>query len=109
MNMFFDVWIRDKGSLKYTTAQELAFETILNYVYDRISPLIDEIEVEELIDESDGRISKAVVIYLLNDPKAIQPRGYSDQLCNKINSCFNENDGKVLWESVENALSSLMN
>ena len=74
--------------------------------YDRISILLDEIEVEEVIDDhiSDGQISNTIVIYLLNDPKVIQPRDHSDQLCNQINSCFDENDGQLLWESIENFL-----
>lgn len=106
MRMLFDIWIKFPGYNDYKPEEEVALETIWNYVYDRVYPLIEEIEKEEAVEDG---ISKAIIIYLMNEPKAIQPRGYSDQLCKKINSCFNENDGKLLWLSVENALSGLMN
>jgi hypothetical protein len=106
MNLLFDIWIKYPDYKDYKPEEELAIKTIWEYVYDRIFLLIDEMEAEE---NNGNGISKAVVIYLMNVPKAIQPRGYSDKLCDKINACFNENDGKLMWESVEQSLKGLMN
>jgi len=36
MRVMFDIWIRDSGKgVKYTPEQEILFETIFNYIYDR--------------------------------------------------------------------------
>ena len=106
MNIFFDLDIKFPGIYEKSKPEEkLALETIWNYVYDRVILLYDEIEKEESIDDK----PKAIMIYLMNDPRAIQPRGYSDALCDKINGCFNENDAKLLWDSVDKALQSLLN
>lgn len=104
--MLFDIWIRDNGTVTYTPEQELLFKTIWEYVYDRIAFLATEMDSEE-----DGEVQpkKAVVIYLLERPNKIQPKGYSDRLCEKINGCFNERDAELLWKSVADKLTSFLN
>jgi hypothetical protein len=106
MRILFDLEIKFPGMFeKCKPEEQLALRTIRDYVYDRIVVLADEMDAEENEDDK----PKSVVIYLMNKPKAIQPRGYSDALCDKINGCFNENDAKLLWESVDKALQSLLN
>ena len=106
MNIFFDLDIKFLGFFdKCLPEEQAALQAIWNYVYDRIVFLIDEIELEEA--QSDN--PKAIMIYLMNDPKAIQPNGYSQKLCDKINGCFNENDRELLWKSVETAIKPFLN
>ena len=106
MNIFFDLDIKYPGFFnKCKPEEQAALQTIWNYVYDRIVYLDNEIEAEE----QDKSVSKAIVIYLMKHPYAIQPRGYSQRLSDKINGLFNENDAKLLWESVEKALKSFLN
>lgn len=52
---------------------------------------------------------KAIIVYLLKHPYAIQPARYSDKLHNKIVGSFNENDTQLLWESVAKAVSTFLN
>lgn len=109
MNVIFDVWIRDNGRVKYTPEQEIFFETIFNYIYDRVHHIIDEIDAEEEAGEKNGEKPKAIIVYILKRPYAIQPARYSDKLHNRIVGCFNENDARLLWESVATALITFNN
>lgn len=106
MNILFDLEIKFPELFQNCKPEEeTALRTIWEYVYDRVAFLANEMDAEEKMDDK----GKALVIYLMNKPKAIQPRGYSDSLCNKLIGCFNENDARLLWESVDKALSSLLN
>jgi hypothetical protein len=108
MNILFDIWINNStipAPYKFTPEEESGLQTIWIYIYDRVALLIDEIEKEE--NES-SEYKKAIVIYLLNKPMAIQAHGYSERLTEKIYSCINENDVKTLWQTVENKLSSFI-
>ena len=105
MNMIFDVWINYRGKLNHSAEQKLLLKTIWEYAYGRVALLVDEIEEEEKED----KYSKAIVIYLMKRPYSIQPRGYSDKLTEKIIGCFNDNDAKIMWESVADKLLSFMN
>ena len=107
MRVVFDVWIRDNGKRIYTPEEEVLFESIFNYIYDRIHLFIDEIDNEELTE--DPKRPHAIMVYLLQEPYAIQPNGYSELLCEKIVGSFNENDNQLLWESVEKSILSLLN
>jgi len=103
MNIFFDldkqVGFFDSCSLM----EKEALRTIWEYVYDRIKVLEKEIEGEEL------QGAKCIIIFLATKPRAIQPRGYSQELHTKILECFNENDVDLLWRSVDNALMRFIN
>ena len=103
--MFFDVWVKDSGNVIYTQEQELLFEVVWKYIYDRIAFLIDEIEEEE----NKALEPPAIMIYLLQKPYAIQPRGYSDRLNEKIVGCFNERDVEIMWKSVEDKIMAYWN
>lgn len=106
MNVLFDVWGKfGTGEGIYTPEEESVFESIYNYIYDRIVFMWDEIEEEERQGES----QKAILVYLLESPMKIQPRGYSEKLHNRIVDCFNERDAELLWKSVENSLKRLLN
>ena len=106
MHIIFDLDIKYPGFYeKLTIEQKAVLDAIWHHVYDRIVYLFDEIEKEE----KEGKPAKAIVIYLMNSPKAIQPRGYSDRLCEKINGSFNEKDTELLWDSVESVLKSFRN
>ena len=105
MNVLFDVWAKFGTDAKYTPEEEIAFETIYNYIYDRIVFMWDEIEAEE----KDETIHKAIIVYLLERPMKIYPKGYSEKLHNMIIGCFNENDAELLWKSVALYLSRLLN
>lgn len=105
MNMLFDIWIRDNGQVTYTPEQDLLFETIWNYAYDRIAFLVDEIESEEAASTK----PPAIVIHLLQRPYAIQPHGYSDKLHDRICGCFNDRDAELMWKDVEEKIKSLWN
>jgi hypothetical protein len=105
MNVLFDVWAKHGLEAKYSPEEEVAFEAIYNYIYDRIVFMWDEIEAEEK-DESN---QKAVMVYLLEQPMKIQPIGYSEKLHEKIVGCFNEKDADLLWESVAEALRRFLN
>ena len=107
MRILFDVWIRDNGSVVYTQEQEALFEAVHHYIYDRLYLLIDEIDKEELREDEDK--PKAIIVYLLKHPYAIQPARYSDELSARIIGSFNEKDAQLLWESVAKALSTFQN
>ncbi len=108
MRVIFDIWIRDEFEGKYSPEQEVLFETVFNYIYDRVHHIIDEIDAEEALGDKEGN-PRAIIVYLLKKPYAIQPARYSDKLHNRIIGCFNENDARLLWESVADALLSFMN
>ena len=61
MRVIFDVWIGDNGQVKYTPEQEILFESVFNYIYDRVHHIIDEIDKEEA-EEQSGE-SKAIIVY----------------------------------------------
>lgn len=105
MHVLFDVWGKFGVEANYSPEEQIAFEAIYNYIYDRIVFMWDEIEAEE----KDETVQKAIVVYLLEKPMKIQPRGYSDKLHNRIVGCFNENDAELLWKSVANDLKRLLN
>lgn len=107
MRVIFDVWIRDNGKVIYTQEQQALFEAIFNYIYDRVHLFIDEIDREEA--EEKETEPKAIIVYLLKHPYAIQPARYSDKLHNKIVGSFNENDTQLLWQSVAKAVTTFMN
>ena len=108
MNLLFDIWIKYPGYKNYTPEEEQVLKTIWDYVYDRIYLLIPDIENEEINTKTPEK-PPAVIIYLMNKPTAVQPRGYSDALCDKIIKCFNENDGRILGKMIVGKLQSLLN
>jgi len=69
--------------------------------------IFEEIDQEE--ESEPIKNSRMIMVYLLQKPYAMQPRGYSEKLHNRIVGCFNENDAKLLWESVGDAISKFMN
>ncbi len=99
MNIIFDVHIANPDLPKTATLEQ---NILLNEIYllveERIKVLKDEIDAEEKIIPK-----KATVIYLKE--KKLQPRGYSDSLCDKILSCFSENDWKILGLRLDEAFS----
>ena len=105
MNLTFDVWIKYGDEAKHSPEQKLLLRTIWDYAYNRISLLVDEIEEEERKDNK----PKAIVIYLMRRPHVIRPRGYSDELTQRIIECFNDKDAELMWNSVGEKLLSLMN
>lgn len=105
MNILFDVWLRDNGKVKYTFEQEVLFETVWNYVHDRIAYLADDMDDEE---NDEDPPTKSVMIYLAIPTPAIQPKGYSRTLTDKINGSFNEFDNLIMWKSVEDKLKSFL-
>ena len=105
MNMLFDIWIRDNRQVMYTAEQDLFFETVWKYAYDRIAFLVDEIEKEE----SKATKPPAIVIHLLQRPYAIQPPGYNNKLHNRIVGCINDHDAEIMWKEVEEKIKTLWN
>jgi hypothetical protein len=105
MNMIFDIWIKHGGKMNQNVEEKLLLKTIWEYAYGRVALLIDEIEAEERNDKS----PKAIIIYLMKRPYAIQPNGYSDKFHDKIVECFNDRDAEIMWASVANKLSAFMN
>ena len=106
MNIFFDLDIKFPGFYdKCSKEEQIALEAILNYVYDRVVFIHNEIEEEENQDKT----PKAIMIYLMQSPRAIQPRGYSKELSGKIIGCFNDKDAELLWQSSDNALKRFLN
>jgi len=104
MNVLFDVWALYENDHVYTDLEERMFESIYNYIHDRILILDNEIEKEEISNKD-----AAILVYLCTDPKAILPKGYSEKLTNRILGCFNENDVSLLWQSVENDVKTMLN
>ncbi len=107
MRVIFDVWIRDKFEGKYKPEEEILFESVFNYIYDRVHHIIDEIDEEEEHEEP-GK-SKAIIVYLMEKPAKIVPARYSEKLTDRILGCFNENDAKLMWGSVANEIRKLWN
>lgn len=104
MIVLFDVWAKFGADKVYSDIEERIFESVYNYIHDRILILDKEIELEE-IQNSEA----AILVYLMTEPKAIVPKGYSDKLTNRILGCFNENDTNLLWQSVGNDLKAMLN
>jgi hypothetical protein len=103
MRILFDVQIANpKFYSQLNLAERMIIDRIRKYVHERISVLQKEIDVEE----SENKKS-ATIVYLKS--KAIQPRGYSKGLCDKINSCFSENHLSSFLSSLDDSLSGILN
>lgn len=105
MNIIFDVHLLNPSLPQTATIEQ---NTLLNKVYEYVESRIKILREEIDFEESQG-LGKATVIYIAKKPNAIQPRGYSDKLCDKINGCFNEKDSELMWKSVVDALLILLN
>jgi hypothetical protein len=106
MNIIFDVWVLPNYKKKFSVEQEKMLQAIWHFVYDKIFYLMDEIETEEHGYKKEQR---HIMVYLTTKPKKIEPHGYSDKLIDKINGSFNEKDSELMWQSVIDALQSLLN
>ncbi len=78
-----------------------------NYIYYRVYLFIDEINEEEANESKDK--PKAIIVYLLKPPYAIQPARYSKKLHNKTVESFTENDTQQRWDSVVKSVSTFLN
>jgi hypothetical protein len=106
MNIIFDVWVLPNYKKKFSIEQEKMLQVIWQFVYDKTFPLIKEIEAEEFGHE---KVEKHIMICLTTKPKKIEPHGYSKELIDKINGSFNEKDSELMWQSVVDAVQSLLN
>ena len=103
MKLLFDLWVLHPEKIKEASPEEeLVFETIWNFVHDRIYILDKEIGMEEeLYKENDPCILIEII------KKRLSFNGYSDELTEKLKSCFTENDEKILAMRFEEAFSYL--
>jgi len=105
MRVLFDVWVKFGADINnYTESESQVFESIYKYIYDRIVFMWDEIELEETTNQK-----CAIMVYLMESPMKIQPRGYSDKLTERVLGCFNDNDAALLWDSVDRDLKKFLN
>lgn len=105
MNILFDVLIANPNlPEEVTVEQNIVLDEMYSLVKERIQVLEEEIDKEET--ELPYK-PKATIIYLRS--KAIQPRGYSEQLCDKIIACFSPTDIQLMMLRIENALKNLLN
>jgi hypothetical protein len=105
MRILFDLEIAIKDLYQKVTPEQEAFlDGIHKYVFDRIYILGDEIDSEEAANPK-----SATVIYLMKEPRGIQPRGYTKDLCDKINACFNENDSQLILDKAFEAVQNILN
>lgn len=103
MLILFDIFIPNPEMVNELKPEEsIVLEEMFLFVEERIKVLKDQIDKEE---QEEG--AKATIIYLVS--KAIQPRGYSHQLCDKIVSCFSPEDVEAMWLRVEKALQQFLN
>lgn len=103
MRVMFDLWALYPDKIKTMTFEEQkVFETIFNFIYDRILILDNEITQEEAgTKDSDVFI----MVEILN--KKIVFHGYSESLKERLMGCFNENDEKILQERFAEAFAFL--
>lgn len=91
--IFFDLWLLDENNqlANISYEEEIMFETIFNFVFERIALLEAEIDKEE---KEDPQKSSCIMIEILR--KRISFNGYSDILTEKLKSCFNQRDEQIL-------------
>lgn len=105
MNIFFDIHVENPSFFDNLSPEgNIIFERIFLYVYNRVKILEAEFTKEE--QEDAGR---AILIYVKTTPKAIQPKGYSEELIKKFETCFSPNDTILMWNSVNDGLQSVLN
>ena len=106
MNLIFDLQILNSNlPNEITVEQDLALQTIYEHIKERLMVLKDEIDKEELI--FDGTPRPAIVIHTKRNK--VIPNNYSKGLSDKIVSCFNENDGVVIFEKFRLSMKEFLN
>ena len=106
MNIIFDLQILNNNlPNEITIEQDLALQTIYGHIKERLMVLKDEIDKEEL--NFDGTPRLAIVIHTKRNK--VIPNNYSKGLSDKIVSCFNENDGIIIFERFKLAMKDLLN
>lgn len=82
---------------------------IRNYVETRLKLLENEIDQEE--NEADEDAALCTMIYF--KPSGIRFSGYSQELTNKMNSCFDkenlQRDIELIWLKFDNTIQSFFN
>jgi hypothetical protein len=96
MRIIFDVWFA-KTADQMTAEENLLVRTIHDFIYERLKILTDEMNKEEQID------NRAVYVEL--EQVKIYYRGYSAELTEKLKSCFNERDGLMLLQRIDEAFN----
>ena len=84
---------------------DIYFNEIIQFVYDRLLVLKDEIDYEEGLVEED---IPNIIIDIETD-NLIAFVGYSKPLRDKMKSCFSQEDIKFLFNKIEKIISSLNN
>ena len=105
MIILFDVWNKFGATAKYSPEEEIVFKSVYDFIYDRIYFMDAEIEKEE--NEATDTIG--IFVYLMSSPMIVLPVGYSNKLHNRIVGSFNENDVRILWESVQDSITRFLN
>jgi hypothetical protein len=100
MRICFDFEFLEKDAKSKCSAEEqAALQEMDDKIYQAVNMYEEEIDAEEAKNKD-----AVIMVYLLTNPKAIEPKNYSRQLKDKILSTMGDDFVKKLWESVEDAL-----
>ncbi|MDZ4071524.1 MAG: hypothetical protein U1C70_06855 [Sediminibacterium sp.] len=106
MNIVWQMYLDDNTCFDNITAEEkILFDCIWDYVKGRLMPLKDEIDKEEAKDM--GVKNKGVIIGF--PYKGIGCQGYSNELQQKILSCFDQNGIDAMYLACNEKLKALNN
>ncbi|MGH2565660.1 MAG: hypothetical protein ACRDE8_09845 [Ginsengibacter sp.] len=105
MTILFDLDVLDRERMqRLSFEEEKIFETIFNFVFERIKPLENEIDKEEKeLDSAENPM--CIMIEIIR--KRVAFNGYSERLIEKLKQCFNENDSEILALRFDEAFSYL--
>jgi|ERR1700743_857414 len=101
MIILFDLWVLNPDE-NYSPEEKIMFNTIHEFVHDRIVFLYDEITKEE---EERKKDSPCIMIELIR--KRLSFNGYSPELTQKLKGCFNNNDWELLGKRFDDAYGFL--
>ena len=105
MTIIFDLDVLDQKAMQdLSYEEEKVFETIFNFVYERIKPLESEIDKEEEMYFS-KKNPMCIMIEIIR--KRVAFNGYSKELVDKLKGCFTENDSEILALRFDKAFSYL--
>ena len=107
MVILFEIFIKDENLMKTITPEEgIVLDDIYIYVEERLMPLKDEIEAEEL-----NEIGCELMATIIHLPTGLSFHNYSKKLRDKMEACFSNVDKDIylLALKTEDKLKRLLN